>query len=72
MDIIQLGWCLSFYRKENRPGPIEIGQLLIVSIAFPIILWLKRVTFKPIKWVIPGTSAAILAFGLVWFVQRAF
>jgi hypothetical protein len=51
---------------------IEIGQLLIVSIAFPIILWLKKITFKPVKWVIPGTSAAILAFGLVWFVQRAF
>jgi HupE / UreJ protein len=51
---------------------IEIGQLLIVSITFPIILWLKKVTFKPVKWVIPGTSAAILAFGLVWFVQRAF
>ncbi|MEH7306972.1 HupE/UreJ family protein [Neobacillus drentensis] len=51
---------------------IEIGQLLIVSLAFPIILWIKKVTLKPIKWVIPGTSAAILAFGLVWFIQRAF
>jgi hypothetical protein len=51
---------------------IEIGQLLIVSLAFPIILWLKKVTFKPVKWFIPGTSAAIVAFGLVWFVQRAF
>jgi hypothetical protein len=51
---------------------IEIGQLVIVSIAFPIILWLRKVTFKPVKWVLPGTSAAILAFGLVWFVQRAF
>ncbi|WP_256358047.1 HupE/UreJ family protein [Bacillus sp. sid0103] len=51
---------------------IEIGQLLIVSLAFPIILWIKKLTLKPIKWVIPGTSAAILAFGLVWFIQRAF
>ena len=32
----------------------------------------KKVTFKPVKWVIPGTSVAILAFGLVWFIERAF
>ncbi|TDK54168.1 HupE/UreJ family protein [Bacillus salipaludis] len=51
---------------------IEIGQLLIVSIAFPLILWIKKLTLKPIKWVIPGTSVAILAFGMVWFIQRAF
>jgi hydrogenase/urease accessory protein HupE len=51
---------------------IEIGQLIIVSIVFPVILWVKKLTFKPVKWVIPGTSAAILGFGLVWFIQRAF
>ncbi|TCN19751.1 HupE/UreJ family protein [Mesobacillus foraminis] len=51
---------------------IEIGQLLIVSLVFPIILWLKKLTFKPIKWVIPGASTAILIFGLVWFIERAF
>jgi hydrogenase/urease accessory protein HupE len=51
---------------------IEIGQLLIVSVAFPVIMWIKKLPFKQIKWVIPGTSAAILAFGLVWFIQRAF
>jgi hypothetical protein len=51
---------------------IEMGQLLIVSIAFPIILWIKKITIKPIKWVIPSTSVAILAFGLIWFIQRAF
>lgn len=51
---------------------IEIGQLVIVLLVFPIILWVKKVTVKPIKWVIPGTSVAILTFGLVWFIQRAF
>ena len=49
---------------------IEIGQLIIVSLAFPIILYLKKL--KPGKWIIPGTSVGILAFGLVWFFQRAF
>ncbi|MBS4214722.1 MULTISPECIES: HupE/UreJ family protein [Neobacillus] len=51
---------------------IEIGQLIIVSLVYPLILWIKKLTLKPIKWVIPGTSAAILAFGLVWFIERAF
>ena len=51
---------------------IEIGQLIIVSVVFPILLWVKKLTFKPVKWVIPGTSVAILAFGLVWFFERAF
>lgn len=51
---------------------IEIGQVIIVSLVFPILLWLKKLTFKPIKWVIPGSSVAILAFGLVWFIERAF
>lgn len=51
---------------------IEIGQLLIVSSVFPLIMWIRKLSYKPIKWVIPGASAAILAFGLVWFIQRAF
>ena len=51
---------------------IEIGQLIIVSVVFPILLWVKKLTFKPVKWVIPGASVAILAFGLVWFFERAF
>ncbi|MDM5333068.1 HupE/UreJ family protein [Ureibacillus composti] len=51
---------------------IEIGQLIIVSVIFPILLWIKKLTFKPVTWVIPGASVAILAFGLVWFIQRTF
>ncbi|WP_026693864.1 HupE/UreJ family protein [Peribacillus kribbensis] len=51
---------------------IEIGQLIIVSLSFPVIFWVKKLTFKPINWVIPSTSIGILAFGLVWFFQRAF
>jgi hydrogenase/urease accessory protein HupE len=51
---------------------IELGQIIIVSVVFPILLWMKKLTFKPVKWVIPGSSVAILAFGLVWFIERAF
>lgn len=51
---------------------IEIGQLLIVCLVFPVILWLKKLTFKPARWILPASSVAIFAFGLVWFVQRTF
>ncbi|WP_018391915.1 HupE/UreJ family protein [Bacillus sp. 37MA] len=49
---------------------IELGQLLIVLIAYPIILFIKKI--RAFKWVIPGTSMGILAFGLLWFFQRVF
>lgn len=51
---------------------IEIGQIIIVSVVFPIILWLSKLSYRPAKWVIPGASAAILILGLVWFFDRAF
>jgi len=53
---------------------IEIGQLVIVMVVFPIILYIKKLNlkFKRVKWIIPGSSVGILAFGLIWFFQRAF
>lgn len=49
---------------------IELGQILIVSLVFPLLLFIqKRQSFK---WFIPGISTAVLLFGLVWFVERAF
>jgi len=53
---------------------IEIGQFFIVLLAFPIILYIKKldIKYKPVKWIIPASSIGILAFGLTWFVQRAF
>jgi len=49
---------------------IELGQLIIVSLALPIISLIAKI--KKINWLIPGTSIGILSFGLVWFIQRAF
>lgn len=49
---------------------IELGQLLIVLMAYPVILFVRKV--QAFKWMIPGTSTAILAFGLLWFIERAF
>ncbi|MDD9265593.1 HupE/UreJ family protein [Paenibacillus sp. GCM10023248] len=49
---------------------IEFGQVLIVSLIFPILIILnKRLTYK---WFMPSVSTAVLFFGCVWFFQRAF
>ncbi|MFK7692618.1 HupE/UreJ family protein [Paenibacillus sp. HJGM_3] len=49
---------------------IEIGQILIVSLIFPILVLLKQKW--NVRWVVPGVSTGVLVFGFVWFVQRAF
>jgi hydrogenase/urease accessory protein HupE len=49
---------------------IELGQVLIVSLIFPILIFInKRLSYK---WFLPGVSTAVLFFGCVWFLQRAF
>lgn len=49
---------------------IELGQLLIVLMAYSIILFVRKV--QVFKWMIQGTSTAKLAFELLWFIERAF
>lgn len=49
---------------------VEMGQLCIVAIFFPLTLWLARQKFQ--RSVVFACSAAILLFGLGWFVERAF
>lgn len=48
---------------------VEIGQVLIVAIAFPIILWVNQTRWQ--RRVVYGLSLIILIFGLVWFFERA-
>lgn len=49
---------------------IEIGQIIIISIMFPLLIYIKKRQYT--KWLIPGTSVGVLMFGLLWFFQRAF
>ncbi|WJH33437.1 HupE/UreJ family protein [Paenibacillus sp. CC-CFT747] len=51
---------------------IEVGQLLIVSVVFPLMLYMGRNLVKLNKWVMPSVSTAVLLFGFVWFIERAF
>ena len=49
---------------------VEIGQICIVAVLFPLIAGLSRVQFqRQVVWVV---SAVILLFGLGWFVERVF
>jgi hypothetical protein len=49
---------------------VEIGQLCIVAVFFPLTLWLAKKKFQ--RQVVFAFSSVILLFGLGWFVERAF
>ncbi|MGH7597346.1 MAG: HupE/UreJ family protein [bacterium] len=49
---------------------VEIGQLCIVAVFFPLTLWLAKKKFQ--RQVVIVFSSVILLFGLGWFVERAF
>lgn len=49
---------------------VEIGQIIIVGLLFPIILFGLRPRWQ--KIFVYGVSSIILVFGLLWFVERAF
>lgn len=49
---------------------VELGQICIVAVVFPLILWLSRQSFQ--RRAVRAVSALILLFGLGWFVERVF
>jgi hypothetical protein len=49
---------------------VEIGQLCIVAVLFPITLWIAKQKFQ--HQMVFGLSSVILLLGLVWFLERAF
>ncbi len=49
---------------------VELGQLVIVLAAFPLMLALRRRGFYQ-PWVLRGGSAAIGTLAVTWVVQRA-
>ncbi|MES2355171.1 MAG: HupE/UreJ family protein [Pseudomonadota bacterium] len=50
---------------------VEVGQLAIVSLFFPIAYWLRATLFYR-KTVLVGGSAAIIVLAALWFTERAF
>ena len=50
---------------------VEIGQVVIVAAAFPILFWLRRSKiYQPV--ILKGGSLAIGLLALWWFIERAF
>jgi hydrogenase/urease accessory protein HupE len=49
---------------------VEIGQLCVVAVLFPAVLWLNKQRFG--KKVDVVVSAIVCLFGAAWFVERAF
>ena len=49
---------------------VEIGQIAIVALLFPVTVWLARQTFR--RQVVLAISGVILLFGLGWLIERAF
>ncbi len=49
---------------------VELGQVAIVGIVFPAIIWLSRQAYQ--RRVVNGISLFILLFGLGWLIERIF
>jgi len=49
---------------------VELGQVAIVAVFFPVTLWLARQRFH--RRAVVMASAIIFLFGLGWFIERAF
>ena len=49
---------------------VELGQIAIVAIVFPLTLWLAKRSFR--RPAIVVLSSVILCFGIGWFIERAF
>jgi hypothetical protein len=52
---------------------VELGQLAIVALAWPLLVLLKRVHHGvPHRWLLEAGSAAVCAIGVFWWVERAY
>ncbi len=50
---------------------VELGQVAILVVAFPLLFALRRWSGYP-PWIVRAGSGAIAAVAFVWFVERAF
>jgi len=49
---------------------VELGQLAIAAVCWPVLAWVARRPWAPRVRV--GVSCLLLAFGVAWFAERAF
>ncbi|HYD48568.1 MAG TPA: HupE/UreJ family protein [Terriglobales bacterium] len=51
---------------------VELGQLAVVALAWPILRWLARHRLELHRWTVEAGSAAVFALGLYWFLIRTY
>ena len=61
----QLLWSLLVFNVG-----IEVVQLVIIAVVFPLLALLRRRTPRAGLWTTGAIAAAVAVMGLVWFVQR--
>ncbi len=66
LDLERAGLMLSLFSFNLG---VEIGQIAIVALAWPILNTIARTKYR--RPIINGVSGLISLFGLVWFIQRA-
>ncbi len=49
---------------------VELGQMAIVGLLFPVVLWLSKTSFQ--RRVVFALSSIIFIFGFSWFIERSF
>lgn len=47
---------------------VELGQIIIIAVVFPLVILLKR--YQSYPRVIYASSAAVIVMGLIWLIQR--
>ncbi len=50
---------------------VELGQVAIVAVVFPILFWLRKTEFYQ-PYILKGVSAVLILVSGWWFVERAF
>jgi hypothetical protein len=50
---------------------VELGQVAIVAVVFPVLFWLRRAWFYQ-PYILHGVSAVLILISGLWFVERAF
>lgn len=51
---------------------VELGQLMVVALAWPLLVWLRRRHDTARRRVVQVGSALALSWGVFWFAERAF
>ncbi|MCF2939442.1 HupE/UreJ family protein [Paenibacillus alkaliterrae] len=47
---------------------VELGQIIIIALVFPLVVLLQR--YRTYPRIVYTSSAAVIVMGVIWFIQR--